>query len=363
MNLNKKTFEEKFGQMLLLGLDVYEINDEIVKLIEKYKIGGVVLYRKNYTSIETMIEVVNKLKKINRGNKLPLFIAVDQENGKVNRFPKDIVRIYSPYKQGKTGNMKIINSVNEITTYLLKSIGINMNFAPVLDINRDNKNKIISSRSYGSNREEIIKYGVPFMKCMQENGIISVVKHFPGHGATDKDSRFGMPWLDSLKDLEKEDMYPFEYAIKNNCDAIMTGHLRIKGYGLKPVTYNKKIIEQCLIEKYAYKGLIVTDDLRMGIMRFFNLKKRIVKSVEAGNDIIMVKYKKGDIERIYKDLYKMVRDYEIDIEKINNAYKKIVSIKKKYNINDNLISANLELELINKRIKKINDAIDKELGV
>ena len=362
MNLNKKTFEEKFGQMLLLGLDVYEINDEIIKLIEKYKIGGVVLYRKNYTSIESMIDIVNRLKKINRGNKSPLFIAIDQENGRVNRFPKDITRIHSPYKQGKTENMKIINSVNEITTYLLKSVGVNMNFAPVLDINRDNKNKIVSNRSYGMNKDDVIKYGIPFMNCMQDNGIISVIKHFPGHGATDKDSRFGMPFLGSIDELQ-DDLYPFMYAIKNNCEAIMTGHLRIKGYGLKPVTYNKRIIDECLKNKYSYNGLIVTDDLRMGIMRFFNLKKRIVKSIEAGNDIIMVKYKKGDISRVYKDLYKMVRDYEIDIEKINNSYKKIVSIKKKYNITDELISTNLDIELINKRIKKINDVIDKEIGV
>lgn len=362
MNLNKLTFEEKFGQMLLLGLDVYEINDEIIELIEKYKIGGVVLYRKNYTSIETMIEVVNKLKKINRGNKLPLFIAVDQENGIVNRFPKDITRIYSPYKQAKTENMKILNSVNELTTYLLKSVGVNMNFAPVLDINRDNKNKLVTSRSYGKNKEEVVKYGIPFMKCMQDAGVISVIKHFPGHGATEKDSRFGMPWLDNLEELQSEDMYPFEQAIKNNVDAIMTGHLRIKGYGLKPVTYNKKIIDNFLIDKYSYKGLIVTDDLRMGIMRLFNLKKKIAKCVEAGNNIIMVKYKKGDILRVYKSLYKMVRNYEIDIEKINNSYKKIINIKKKYNLNDEVLSTNLDVLLINQRIKKINDAIDKELG-
>ncbi len=361
MSLNKLSFSDKFGQMLIIGLDIYEINDEVIKLIEKYKIGGVILYRKNYTSIETMVNVINKLKKINRGNKIPLFIAIDQENGKVNRLPKEIVRIKSPYKQGMVENIKVINSINDITTYILKSVGVNMNFAPVLDINRDFKNKVIGSRSYGKDVDSVVKYGIPFMKCMKENNIVSVIKHFPGHGATTKDSRISKPWLNNISLLEKEDMKPFEVAIENGCDAIMTGHLRIKGYGLKPVTYNKRILEECLINKY--NGLIVTDDLRMGIMRFTNMKKKIIKCVEAGNNLILVKYKKGDISRIYRDLYKMVDNYEIDIEKIDNSYKKIVNIKKKYDINDSEINVDLNIKLINDRIRKINDIIDKELGV
>ena len=363
VNFNKMTFEEKFGQMIMLGLDIYDINDEIIKLIEKYKIGGVILYRKNYTSIEKMIEVINRLKKINRGNKIPLFIGVDQENGKVNRFPKDITRIYSPYKQSKTENMKIINSVNELTTYLLKSVGVNMNFAPVLDINHEGKNKAIGSRCYGKNKEEVIKYGIPFMKCMKENDIISVVKHFPGQGVTEKDGRFTIPLIEDINDLKNKDMYPFEYAIKNGVDAVMVGHLRIKGYGLKPATINKRIIKEELIDKYNYKGLIITDDLRMGIMPYvYRLKKSIVRSVHAGSDILLIKYKKGDIIRIYKDIFKMVRNYEIDIERINNSAKKIVEYKKKYNINDKEISTKLDLELINKKIKIINIAIDKVLS-
>lgn len=363
MSINKLSLEDKFGQMLIIGLDVYEINDEIIKLIENYKIGGVILYGKNYTSVETMVNVVNKLKKINRNNKNPLFIGIDQENGKVNRLPKELLRIKSPYKQGMTENINVINSINEITTYVLKSVGINMNFAPVLDINRDYKNKIIGSRSYGKNKDDVIKYGIPFMKCLQNNGIISVIKHFPGHGATDRDSRIGIPRLENIEIIENEDMKPYEIAIKNGCDAIMTAHLRIKGYGLRPVTYNKKIIEDCLLNKYNYNGLIVTDDLRMGLKRFSNIKKRIVKCVESGNNLIVVKYKKGDLLRIYKDLYKMVKNYEVDIEKIDTSYKKIVSMKNKYNINDSEISTKIDVDLINKKIKKINEFIDNELCI
>ena len=154
MNFNKLSLEEKFGQMILLGLDVYDINDEIIEIIKEYKIGGVVLYKKNYTSLETMIEVINKLKNLNKDNKIPLFIGIDQENGRVNRLPKDILRIYSAKKQAKTENMKIIDTINKLTTYILGSIGINMNFAPVMDI-YDNKSKVLYKRCFCGNSDDV----------------------------------------------------------------------------------------------------------------------------------------------------------------------------------------------------------------
>jgi len=364
MNFNKLNLEEKFGQMILLGLDVYEINEEIINLIQKYKIGGVVLYRKNYTSIETMVNFINKLKEINKKNNIPLFISIDQENGRVNRFPKDIERIYSPLKQSKANNIKIINAVNDITTYLLKNVGVNMNFAPVLDIYRNDKNKVVGNRSYGEAKEDVIKYGIPFMKKMQKNGIISVVKHFPGHGITSKDSHLVLPKIKNIKLLEEKDMKVFEEAIKSGADAIMVGHLILKGYGLKPASMNKKVIDKYLKNQYNFDGLIITDDLRMNIIKYiYGIKNSIKKSIDAGCNLIMIKYKKGDEKKLYKKLFDMVKYYEIDPEFINNSAKKIVNMKKKYNISNDKLKPQLELDLVNKKINKINEAIEKSIGV
>jgi len=360
MNFNKMSLEEKFCQMILLGLDVYDINEEIIELIQKFKIGGVVLYKKNYTSLETMIEVINKLKKLNEKNNIPLFIAIDQENGRVNRLPKDIMRIYSALKQAKTENLKIIDTINKLTTYILSSVGVNMNFAPVLDIVRNDKNKAIGNRSYGKNVDEVVKYAIPFMKEMQNNNIIPVVKHFPGHGATNRDSHFLLPKIKDINLIEKEDVKPFEIAIKDNADAVMIGHLVLKGYGFKPASMNEKIIQGLLVKKYQYKGLIVTDDLRMRALSG-SVKNRIKNSIEAGNNVILIKYKKGDIRRIYKKLVDMVNNCEIDPILVNDSAKKIVAIKKKYKITGELLNPKLEVELINKKIKSINSAIEKEL--
>ena len=362
MNFNDLSFKEKLGQMFLIGLGIDEVNDEIIELIKEYKIGGIVLYRKNYNSVSNMIDVINKLKKINKANNIPLFIAIDQENGRVNRFPKELHRIKSPLNQAKTRDMNIINEVNEITVNILKSVGINMNFAPCLDIIRDEYSKSIGNRSYGKNKEDVIKYGIPFMKMLQDNNIISVIKHFPGHGATNIDSHYFIPKIKDLDNLLKNDIKVFENAINNNADAIMIGHLKLKGFGLKPATINKKIIKKYLLNELNYKGLIVTDDLKMNILQYiFGIKNVIFNAINANNDILIIKYKNNDINKIYKKIYRKLVNNKKYIDKIEKSAKKIYDIKLKYNISDNAINTKINLNVINNKIDKINDKIEKRL--
>ncbi len=361
MTTNKINLRDKFGQMFILGLDTYEINEEIESLIKDYKIGGVVLYKKNYTSIDTMVAFVNRLKEINRGNELPLFIAIDQENGRVNRFPKDIEGLYSALSQAECNDDKSYIACNKMTTFLLKSVGVNMNFAPVLDILHFEKNKAIGNRSYGNNKEVVLKYALPFMKEMQKNNIVSVVKHFPNHGLTPKDSHVFLPKINDVK-LLNDELTVYEEAIKNGADAIMLGHLKIKGYGASPASINRKIINELLVNKFDYKGLIVTDDLRMKSLSFFgNIRKKVIKSMNAGANLIMIKYKKGDSKRVYEKLYKKLDNFEIKSELVENSYKKIKKVKKDYYINDNEFECNLNIDLINEKIKKINNAIKSDI--
>lgn len=354
MNSFKLSLEEKFGQMILLGLDTYEINDEIIELIKRYKIGGVVLYSKNYTSTQSMINFINKLKNININN-TPLFIGIDQENGRVNRLPKDIERFYNPLKQAKTNNKKIVNMVNEISCYLMNSLGINMNFAPCVDVLHDEDNKVIGNRSYGT-KKDVIEYGLSYMDSMHNHNIISVVKHFPNQALGGIDSHIITPKIRNKK-LLNDDLEVYKEAIIKGADAIMIGHMKIEGMGAEAII-NKKIIDKYLIKKLNYQGLIVTDDIKMSLLRF-RLKSNIIKSINAGCNVIMVKYKKGETLSIYKDLYKKVKNYEIDPEKVYNSYKKIIMIKNKYNLTNEEFRPKLNLELINKKILEVNNAMDR----
>ena len=341
---------DKFGQMIMLGLDVNEINDEVISLIKDYKIGGVVLYKKNYYDMKSMVNLINKLKKINKEN-IPLFIAIDQENGRVNRLPNEIMRIYNPLRQAMSKDIEVINECNEITSNILSMVGVNMNFAPVLDINYDNK--VIGNRSYGYNKQDVIKYGLPIIKTMKDKGIISVVKHFPGHGLVMEDSHYLIP---TIKDVDKmeNDLDVYGEAIKSGCDAIMVGHLKVRGYGNKPATINREIIDKYLINRYNYHGLIITDDLRMNTMKYmYGMKNLIIKSINSGCNVLMIKYKKNDIRKIYSQLYDMVD--KIDINLINNSYSKIIDIKNKYQISNNIADIYIDINDINEKINKINE--------
>ncbi len=349
--------KEKFGQMIMLGLDADTINDEIISLIKDYKIGGLVLYKKNYHDIASMKEIINKLKEINNNNNNPLFIAIDQENGRVNRLPQEIERIYNAEKQSKTKNIEVINECNSITAEILNSVGINMNLAPVLDINY-NKSKVIGNRSYGRSKEEVIKYAIPSIKTYQSKGIIPVIKHFPGHGLANQDSHYLIPKISNIHQME-EDLIIYKEAIKEECDAIMIGHLKVKGYGQVPASINKKIIKKYLIDKYNYHGLIITDDLRMNIMQYiYGLKKVINKSINAGANILMIKYKPNDIKKLYNKLYKMIDKGIINNNLIEDNYNTITSIKEKYKLNNNVITNKLNIDSINERIIKVNKEIE-----
>lgn len=358
MDFNKLSLEEKFGQMFMLGLDTYEINDEIIEIIKKYKIGGVILFKKNYTSLETMNSFINKLKKVNSDNKIPLFIAIYQENGRVNRFPKDIIKMYSAKKQGDTNNIKIIEYINEITAYLLKSVGVNMNFAPTLDIYRD-KNKTIGNRNYANTYEGVIKYGIPFMKTLQRNKIISVIKHFPSISLSEKDYMVRIPKIKNIEELKNKDMKVFENAIFNGSDAIMLGRVKIKGYGNKEIMQNKSSVNDLLKKNLKYKGLIVTDDFRMKSGIISNVYKKTKNCIDASCDILTIKYKKNDI-KVFEKLFKKMKNFEYDIEKINNSAYKIFKIKEKYGISDETFKLNVDINKINEKIKMINDKIEKE---
>ena len=143
MDFKELSIQEKIGQMVIIGLNSKGITEEIKVMIQKYKIGGIILYKKNFTSYEQMIELIKELKELNKENKIPLFITVDQEGGRVNRLPKEILNLPSAYKIATKCGIEEIKKSAEIIGKILKKSGFNMNFAPVLDIKRfENKHAI-----------------------------------------------------------------------------------------------------------------------------------------------------------------------------------------------------------------------------
>ncbi len=358
MKINELSIQEKVGQMMVIGMETNYITERIETMIKEYKIGGIILYRKNFTTYAEMIELIKKLKQLNSQNKIPLFIAIDQEGGRVNRMPKEIKNLPSANQVATKGGVELVKKSTSITGKILKESGYNLNFAPVLDIKRFQDKHPIGDRCYGENKEDVIKFGITAMKELQAQGIISVIKHFPGHGATKQDSHQFLPIINQkIKNIENEDMKPFEEAIKNGADAILVGHLLIKNVtGIYPASLSKKFIVKYLRRKYRYNGLILTDDLKMKAIKFlYGTETAVKKAVEAGNDVIIFRFNKEEEKRVIQNIINLVKRGKIKESRINKSVMRIMKIKEKYNITDNTDIKGIDLNVINDQITEVRN--------
>ena len=358
--ISELSLREKVGQMFIIRIKGKEIGPEELDIIKNYNIGGIILYRKNYDTYEELVHIVNEITKINKENdNIPLFISIDQEGGRVNRMPREIKKIAPAGNIAKNNNLAQIEESAEIIAKMLNESGINMNFAPVLDIQRFEDIHAIGNRCYGKNAEDVSKNGIAVMKKLSEGHIIPVIKHFPGHGSTTKDSHWFLPSIDkSLQDLEKEDIVPFKKAIEEGADAIMIGHLMIKELDNKPASLSEKVIKEYLINKLNYKGLIITDDLKMrGICLKYGFSRAAVKACKAGNDMIMLGMDYIIVKKAIKKMERKIKKGKISIEEVNNKVEKIINLKEKYEIRDEFTKGT-NIEEINKKIEELNNMIE-----
>ena len=359
-DINELSIEEKIGQMIIIGLNTEISVKKLEEIINTYKVGGVLLYKRNYKDYEEMIDLINKIKEINQNNKVPMFIAIDQEGGRVNRIPKEFGNLPAANKLVKKSKEEdFVKIAGEITGEMLNKLGINMDFAPVLDIKRFEDKHAIGDRAYSENVENVCKYGIEYMQALQKYNVISIVKHFPGHGATKEDSHFRLPKINcEIEKLEREDMMPFKEAMKNEADGILVGHLRINRIGKKgPVSMSKRFITKYIRKKCRYNGLVITDDVRMKGVRIRYGKNNVVKKAFlACNDIIMFKYD-NDIHVIEK-IIEMAKDNKIEEKRINKSVRKILKVKEKYKLNNEYIEKDEKfINNINERIEDVRQKV------
>lgn len=358
VNVNDLSLEEKLGQMMMVGFEGNKINDRIKDLVLKYKVGGFILYKKNFDSYEQMLQIIKELKHINLQNKVPLFIAIDQEGGRVNRMPPEIKNLPSAYKIAQTGDIEAVIEAANITGEMLYNSGINMDFAPVLDIKRFKNKHAIGDRCFSDKKEEVIKYGLETMKQITANHVISVVKHFPGHGLTDKDTHLFLPVVKkSMEEIEKEDIVPFKNAIEQGTDAIMVGHIIIRAMSKTlPASLSRKFIGKYIRKKLRFNGLIITDDLKMRAIRFvYGYRLAVRQAFTSGSDIVMFRFDAKDEKNAIKQAYKMAKIGQIKESRINRSVKRILKAKEKYAISDTHEFNGINVDEINERIQKIRD--------
>jgi beta-N-acetylhexosaminidase len=264
-----------------------------------------------------------------------LFICVDQEGGRVNAFDfEEMSRFPAPYYWAQYEDPFYIESAAYIICREILDLGCNMNFAPVLDVYGIPDKTVIGDRSMGGNPEAIGRYGVSYIQGAERAGVISVVKHFPGHGYTSVDSHIDLPIVDLAEsELHEWDMKPFKMAVENGAEAIMTSHVLYRSLDSEyPATLSSKIINGILREQYGFQGVIISDGIAMGALsNNFDITDTLRLSFKAGIDLILV-HSKYDITDLKKKVYRLYRKGEITEEEINQGVRRVLELKLKYGL-------------------------------
>lgn len=344
------SLEEKLGQMLLIGFRGLKVdkNHPIVQDILLRHIGSVVLFDydvpekspvRNVSSPSQLKTLISDLQSFSQ---TPLLIAVDYEGGRVSRLKEkfDFPSTYSAQYFGQKNNLDLTFRQAEHMGKLLQTLGINLNLAPVVDLNTNPDNPVIGKleRSYSKDPEIVTSHAEKFIQAFHRHNVLCTLKHFPGHGSSTGDSHLGM--VDVSHTWIEDELFPYSSLIsKQKADAVMTAHVFNKHLDSKyPATLSKRIITGLLREKLKYDGVVISDDMQMGaIKQEYGLESAIFRAVEAGVDILaFANNSTFDVSIVLKAveiLKRLIKTKKISPERINESYNRIMNLKKRVNYN------------------------------
>lgn len=358
--LNKKieeligtmSLEEKIGQMIIINYNVSEVNDELRSLLLDVKPGGFILMQNNYSTFNNTKKFVEDIKSY---SELPFIVSTDQEGGSVQRLQllTDVKATYIPFMSeiGNKNDSVLAYEVGKVLAEEVRTLGINVVYAPVVDVFSNSQNKVIGNRSFGSDKDIVTNMGLSLSKGLEDNGVIPTFKHFPGHGDTSIDSHCSLPIIyKTYEELNELELIPFKKMIDEGAKIIMTAHIALPNVtgDNTPSTMSRSIITGILREKLGYEGLIISDALNMKALTNYYSDEDIFKeTVNAGVDILL-----------------MPRDARLAIntiknnfseERINESVRRILKFKFMYLDEDNILDVSY---LGNEEHKSIIDMIN-----
>lgn len=357
--LNSMTVQEKIGQLVLVGIEGTALDDTSRRLLEDYHVGGFIFFKDNIESAQQSVKLFNDLKEANAANPVPLWLSIDEEGGRVTRFPDEYVKLPSSGKVGSKGDLTLTKRVGGLIAQKVAGLGLNMVFAPVLDINSNPNNPVIGDRSFGNSAETVSTQGIASMKGIQEHGVVPVVKHFPGHGDTSVDSHLGLPVVNhDLERLHKLELVPFQQAIDEGADVVMVAHLLMKSIDPDtPSSYSKPVINDLLREEMGFKGVVITDDMTMGaISGSTDVGDASVKSVVAGSNMILIGHEYALEEAVIQALTEAAHSGVIPEEMLNDRVRATLELKHKYQLSDEPVKTP-DVKPLNQNTKAVLDQL------
>jgi beta-N-acetylhexosaminidase len=320
--------KNRLGELFITGFSGLELSDETSAFLTQARIGGVILFAPNYENPGQLAELTNQIQECR--SDLPLWITVDQEGGRVQRFKRPFTKIPDAQVVGSVATPKLAFDLAEMVARELKAVGVNVNFAPVADIATNPKNPVIGARAYGATEEHVSRLVTGIVRGHLVTGVQPCVKHFPGHGDTSTDSHFALPRVDTpLEVLSEREFRPFVKAFKSRCSMVMTAHiLNSKVDPDFPATLSKKWISGILRKELRYTKLIITDDMEMkAITDHFGAEDAPRLAIEAGCDLLIYR-SEAACRHAYAALAKALESGKLAPELVITAAERSRSIKR-----------------------------------
>lgn len=329
----KLSTKEKIGQIMVIEFSSKEGKKrqaEQKRLIQKYKIGGLIPMN------DVLVPAMERMNLLNKWAKVPMLITIDGEWGANMRW-KEIPAFPRFMQMGALGNDNLVNEAGRLIGQECRMLKIQVNFSPDVDINNNPNNPAINTRSFGEDKEKVAQYGIAMMRGMRNGGVAGSAKHFPGHGDTDVDSHLGLPLLPfTAERLDTLEMYPFKHLIADGVDMVMVAHLSIPALDPSgtPSSISKTIVTDLLKKKLGYKGIICTDALNMdGVAKESGLAKKDIPlaAYKAGADILLMP---EDVENSINVIEQALRRGEISMEGLDERVKKMLALKARLGLLD-----------------------------
>jgi beta-N-acetylhexosaminidase len=330
---NKLSPDERIAQLIMVAavsdtkraiIDTTFSRPAVVKeYINKYKIGGVIFFQGSPMKQAILTNEYQKMSKV------PLLVAIDGEWGLNMRLDSTVRFPYQMTLGAIQGNIDGIYDMGKEMARHCKRLGIHVNFAPTVDINSNPNNPVINFRSFGENRDDVFEKSFHYMRGMQDGGILSSIKHFPGHGDTEADSHYGLPLIKhNKKHLEENELYPFKKLIKAGADGVMVAHLSIPALDTiqnQPSTLSKKIVTDLLKKELGFKGMIYSDAMNMqGLTKYYKDGNGEVQALVAGLEVLEFV---PDIPKAIAAIKKAVAEGKIPQSDVDERCKKVLASK------------------------------------
>jgi beta-N-acetylhexosaminidase len=322
----------QIGQLLIAGFDGHQISPELRSLAKEFSLGGVILFARNVAEPEQVAELSFDAARL--VPELPLWVSVDQEGGRVARLKAPFTEWPPMATLGRSGDEALAERFARALAFEWKSVGITLDYAPVLDIHTNPKNPVIGDRALAEKAEDVARLGRVVVRALQAAGIAACGKHFPGHGDTSADSHFELPLVEHPPDrLRAVEFMPFKAAIEAGVATIMTAHVLVPSLDEhRPASLSRRVVYDLLRDELKFEGVILSDDLEMkAVAAEYAVPDSAVLAIEAGCDGILICSGDHDTQSAALEaLVHAVEDSRLPLTRVEDALKRQLRAKERF---------------------------------